>query len=159
MILPLIAILASAPLPLTEPFQPGPAMGGVTVPPVPQGYKLWGAHFIEPDHAISIYERDGTKYWFVEKMLFRTPEGKPVFEIKQTYVQPHIMKDEWFIIDDCKDASGMKNGLVALVRYEDKDWLTDVRRTWQLNLNTSSLEPIPIPRGLVCINESSGVDD
>ncbi|MFB2891337.1 hypothetical protein ACE1CI_00165 [Aerosakkonemataceae cyanobacterium BLCC-F50] len=112
----------------------------------------------EPRQSYGVsYVRQGSQQmlWF-QNLVSRDRSGNPNWEVIDAISLPKFNTGEQIAPPTCKLKGVSDPELIALVKYEDKEILTNIRRAWRANRRTRKIEEIP-PKNIVCQNPAWGV--
>jgi hypothetical protein len=94
----------------------------------------------------------------IEQNISEDPK-KPVWKVVSQFKAPRIKaKDYFYLGGHCIRNGKQDRRIIALVLYEENElFLNKVEKAWILNTKSLIIESIS-PEGIVCENESFGVD-
>lgn len=132
---------------------------GLQIPPLPDGHKEI-AGFLIDDKPTSYYgvariRHDSGEVIWLEKLLYRDEEGHPHWEIKSVVAEPKLKKGHDYFLGTCMQKGVHQREIIALVKLEDAEIQTAIKRAWWVDLNRESIFEISVS-GITCYIEGWG---
>ncbi len=112
----------------------------------------------EPRQSYSVsYVRQGSQQmlWF-QNLVSRDRSGNPTWQVIDAINLPKFNTGEQIAPPTCSFKGVSDPELIAVVKYEDKEILRNIRQAWRANRRTRKIEQIP-PKNIVCQNPGWGV--
>jgi hypothetical protein len=126
---------------------------GLTV----EGWDEVDGGLVAPPVYVRRYQReDGTYLVLTSRELKKATKTEPAsYVIADALIVPKPQADMQFSIACVLGKDQTLNFMGEAKGKEDKEWWTDVRRAWQISLETGEIASVP-PKGIRCTNASWG---
>ena len=122
-----------------------------------EGWDEIDGGLVAPPIYVHRYQReDGTYLVLTSRELTKATETVPAsFVVADALIVPKPQKDVEFSIACVLGKDETLNFMGEAKGSEEKEWWTDVRRAWQISLETGMIESVK-PKGIRCTNASWG---
>jgi len=126
---------------------------GLTV----EGWDEVDGGLVAPPVYVRRYQReDGTYLVLTSRELKKATKTEPAsYVVADVLIVPKPQADMQFSIACVLGKDQTLNFMGEAKGKEDKEWWTDVRRAWQISLETGEIASVP-PKGIRCTNASWG---
>ena len=127
---------------------------GLQMPPMTEGHVYRGGYSLPGKGRYGVHLiRYGKKHMmWLTKRLGHDDKGHSIEVIKSVIGPREIPEGHEFYFSTCQLNEQWHPKIVAIVKLEDKEALTQVLSAWRANLAKEKFEPIPT-RGVQCIVE------
>jgi len=110
------------------------------------------------EYAISYLKQGRKQMLWLEILLSRDSEGKPSFEVIDVLDLPQIKSPDQLSggAGQCKLNQVTDPEIIAIAKYQDAEFWTEISRAWRANRQSHQFERIS-PQNIVCYNPGWGV--
>ena len=118
-----------------------------------EGWEEIDGGLVAPPIYVHRYQReDGTYLVLTSREVSKPTETAPAsYVVADALIVPKPQKDVEFSISCVLGKDATLNFMGEVKGSEDKEWWTDVRRAWQISLETGMIESVK-PKGVRCTN-------
>src|SRR5262249_53965607 len=112
---------------------------------------------VAPPIYVHRYQREDGTYLVLtsQEVKKATPTAPASYVVTDALIVPKPQPDVQFSIACVLGKDEMLNFMGEAKGNEDKEWWTDVRRAWQISLETGAIASVP-PKGIRCTNAGYG---
>ena len=112
---------------------------------------------VAPPIYVHRYQREDGTYLVLtsQEVKKATPTAPASYVVTDALIVPKPQADVQFSIACVLGKDEMLNFMGEAKGNEDKEWWTDVRRAWQISLETGAIASVP-PKGIRCTNAGYG---
>jgi hypothetical protein len=122
-----------------------------------EGWADLGGGLVAPPIYVRQYERDDGTYLVLtsREVAAATSSAPPQFQVMDALIVPPPQKDAEFTISCVQGEDETLRFMGEAKGKEDKEWWTDVRRAWEISLETGQIAEAKT-KGVRCTNVSWG---
>ncbi|HIK56808.1 MAG TPA: hypothetical protein IGS37_16800 [Synechococcales cyanobacterium M55_K2018_004] len=140
--------------------QAGRTYIGLRYRDLPRGLTSLGGWMLTPqrgtEYGVSVVQRGNQRMLWLERLIDRDAQGRASWEVRDVLLLPAIpqnfdLAQGWCELNRRADAR-----IVAIARYQNSEYSTQIRRAWRANWQRERFEEMPT-RGIRCQNPGFGV--
>lgn len=131
---------------------------GLKIPPMPQGHETEVGYLLGPEdqgkYAIEVVNFGSKKIVWMGRLLYHDEQGRAHWEIIAALPPRPLPMGYRFSRGNCQSHDKPQPEIVAILKMEDKNILTQILKAWKANPQKETFEELPL-EGIQCIREGS----